>query len=50
MEIKQIRADCEMRVTNFIATSKVGNPFSKGKGGRDVSAELLNPAHIAEKW
>ena len=50
MEIKQIRVDCEMKVANFIATSKAGNPFSKGKGGRDFSAEMLIPANITEKW
>ena len=50
MEFKRVRADCEMKVANFIATSKAGNPVSKGKRGRDVSAELLIPAHIAEKW
>ena len=47
---KRIRADCEMKVANFIATSKAGDLFSKGKGGRDVSAELLIPVHITEKW
>ena len=50
MEIKQTRADCEMKVAHFIVTSKAGNPFSKGKRGRDVLAELLIPAHITEKW
>ena len=49
MEIKRIRADCEMKVLNFIVMSKAGNPFSKGKGERDVSAELLIPTHITKK-
>ena len=50
MEIKRIQADCEVKVANLIAMSKAWNPFSKGKRGRDLSAELLIPTHITEKW
>ena len=50
IEIKRIRADYEMKVANFIATCKVWDPFSKGKRGRDLFAELLIPTHITEKW
>ena len=31
MEIKRIRADCEVKVANFIATSKAWNHFPKAK-------------------
>ena len=50
VEIKRIRVDCEVKVANFIATSEASSPFSKGKRGRDLLAELLIPAHITEKW
>ena len=50
MEIKRIRADCEMKVANFIAMSKARNVFFKAKEEEMFSVELLTPAHITEKW
>ena len=49
-KIEGVRRQCEMKVIDFISKSKVWNPFSKGKNGRDISTELLIPKHITERW